>query len=110
MTQNVVAIVLMAMGTLTLSTQVVAQQPQPIDLDTSNVSTRVEDLRLDEIAITPDREDGSNYPELSEDVRYQGASFEPVTIELNNPEELPQDQSSQFNLRLPIGRDAETSE
>ncbi|MDC0835369.1 hypothetical protein AY599_16780 [Leptolyngbya valderiana BDU 20041] len=100
MSQPIFVFALTAIGSLTLVGRVAAQQPQAIELD-DTISTRVEDLYLDEISTTPDRGQ-STYPELREDVGYRGVIFEPVTIELNNPENLPQDQSSQFNLRVPL--------
>ncbi|MGC9502987.1 hypothetical protein [Baaleninema sp.] len=105
MSEKLFTLALTAIGSLTLAGSAIAQQPQAIELDDDAISTRVEDLYLDEISTTPDRVQ-SNYPELRENVGYRGIVFEPVTIELNDPENLPQEQSSQFNLRVPLTNDS----
>lgn len=64
------------------------------------MSTRVEDLRLHEIQTTPEPQEGLQLPQLSDRLNFQGLVFDSVTIQLNDPDRLPQEQSSQFNLRL----------
>lgn len=100
------AIALACASVFAVATPSFAQTPSSIELDESfdadNISTRVEDLRLDEIAITSDGLGEPEYPRLREEVSYSTTTFEPVTIQLNDPDRLPQEQSSQFNLRLSV--------
>lgn len=102
--QTLQSLAVATFGVLVSANASLAQAPAP-ELDPSldpNVSTRVEDLRLDEIAVRSDARGEPEFPRLSEAVSYRGSTFEPVTVELNDPERLPQNQSSQFNLHLSV--------
>lgn len=95
------AIIVIVLGLIGASPRASADEAKPLELD-DNVSTRVEDLRLEDIRTTPDPQEGLQLPELLETLNYQGLMFDSVTIQLNDPDRLPQDQTSQFNLRMAI--------
>ncbi|MFO8041205.1 MAG: hypothetical protein R6U67_17375 [Sodalinema sp.] len=95
------AITILVLGLIGASPQASADEAEPLQLD-DNVSTRVEDLRLEEIRTTPEPQAGLQLPELLETLNYQGLMFDSVTIQLNDPDRLPQEQTSQFNLRMAI--------
>lgn len=95
------ALTVIVLGLIAAGGAASADEAEPLKFD-ENVSTRVEDLRLDEIRTTPDPQEGLQLPELLETLNYQGLVFDSVTIQINDPERLPQEQTSQFNLRMAI--------
>ena len=95
------ALIVIVLGLITCGGAVRADEAEPLQLD-ENVSTRVEDLRLDEIRTTPDPQEELQLPELLDTLNYQGLMFDSVTIQINDPDRLPQEQTSQFNLRMAI--------
>jgi hypothetical protein len=101
MKSSLFAITVIILGVIGVSPQASADEAESLELD-ENVSTRVEDLRLDEIRTTPEPQEELQLPELLETLNYQGLMFDSVTIQINDPDRLPQEQASQFNLRMAI--------
>ncbi|WP_159789662.1 hypothetical protein [Sodalinema gerasimenkoae] len=101
MKSSLFAVTVTVLGLIGMSSHAIAEDVEPLEFD-GNVSTRVEDLRLDEIRTTPDPQEGLQPPELLDTLNFQGLVFDSVTIQLNDPDRLPQEQSSQFNLRMAI--------
>ncbi|KPQ31900.1 MAG: hypothetical protein ACLFSH_15520 [Phormidium sp.] len=95
------ALTVVVLGLIAIASPAKADEAEPLEFD-ENVSTRVEDLRLDEIRTTPDPQEELQLPELLETLNYQGLMFDSVTIQVNDPDRLPQEQASQFNLRMAI--------
>lgn len=95
------ALTVIVLGLIAAGSPASADEAELLEFD-ENVSTRVEDLRLDEIRTTPEPQEGLQLPELLETLNYQGLVFDSVTIQVNDPDRLPQEQTSQFNLRMAI--------
>ncbi|NMG57534.1 hypothetical protein E1H12_03100 [Geitlerinema sp. P-1104] len=101
MKSSLFAITVIVLGVMGLSSPASADEVELLEFD-ENVSTRVEDLRLNEIQTTPEPQEGLQLPPLLDTLNFQGLMFDSVTIQLNDPDRLPQEQSSQFNLRMAI--------